>query len=138
VDGNGVERALAREDLPAEARDALASLRQSIERDYARLLEPAVTIDPTLRKPVESARNSALVGVGDVEKRLISHLKRQNEIVTGQLTRARTAMFPLGQEQERVLGAVSFLVRYGPDFITRVHETIATWVDSLEPVPGEA
>ena len=133
---DGLEADLARGDLPAEARDALAALREGIESEYQRLLGPATGIDPTLKKPVESARNSALVGVADIEKRLIAHLKRQNEVVAGQLARARSALYPLGRAQERVLNVASFLVRYGDDFVAQAQDTITRSWGNLEPAPG--
>jgi uncharacterized protein YllA (UPF0747 family) len=135
-DQDGLEADLARSELPAEARDSLAALREGIEREYQRLLGPATAIDPTLKKPVESTRNSALVGVADIEKRLIAHLKRQNEVVGGQLARLRNALYPLGRPQERVLGVASFLVRYGDAFVREGHEAVARSWDDLVRAPG--
>jgi len=107
------------------------ALRAGIEREYQRLLTPATSIDPTLKRPVESARNAALVGAAEIEKRLVAHLKRQNETLTAQVARARDSLFPLGKPQERVLNVTSFLVRYGDEFISQVGA-------SLEPASGKA
>lgn len=133
-----LETELLREELPVEAREALQALRQTLDREYLRLLPAASQVDPTLRKPIESARNAALAGVADVEKRLLSHVKKQSDIAASQLVRARTSLFPLGRPQERVLGTVSFLVRYGPGFVNAALAAATQWAASLEPAPRRA
>jgi bacillithiol biosynthesis cysteine-adding enzyme BshC len=124
-----LEAALVQSDMPEAATQALTSLRRTIEDEYDRLTEAAVAVDPTLKKPVQSAKHQALGGVAEVEKRLLSHLKQQNEILVSQLAKARTNLFPLGQPQERVLTVLPYLVRYGPDFLRAAYsacERLAT------------
>lgn len=127
-----LEQRLVRGDLPPEGAAALAALREALERDYATLQESATTIDPTLRKPVESARNAALAGVRDIEKRILSHLKQRNDTLLQQVARSRAALFPLGKPQERVLGIPPFLVRYGREFLTGALAEVRRWAAALE------
>jgi len=101
-------------------------------------LTPATAIDPTLKRPVESARNAALVGAAEIEKRLVGHLKRQNETLASQLARVRASLFPLGRPQERVLTVASFLVRYGDAFVSDASQAVERWATSLEPATGRA
>jgi bacillithiol biosynthesis cysteine-adding enzyme BshC len=131
-----LEQRLVRGDVPEAADAAFRRLRHALERDYGDVREAATAIDPTLEKPVESARNAALGGVRDVEKRLVSHLKQRNETLVQQIARARAALFPLGKPQERVLGLPAFLTRYGPDFVTTVLEAATRWLDGLEAPSG--
>jgi bacillithiol biosynthesis cysteine-adding enzyme BshC len=105
--------AIARESLPASATRALAELRGAIEARYAAVVEQAVAVDQTLEKTVLGARNQALAGTHDVEKKLIAAAKRHQETVLGQIDRARAQLFPGGKPQERVLTAASFLSRHG-------------------------
>lgn len=130
-----LEQRLVRGDLPAEVEDGLTALRAALEREYDLLRDAAVGIDPTLRKPVESTRNTALAGVRDIEKRIISHLKQRNATLVQQVARTRSALFPLGKPQERVLGVPPFLVRYGPDFVTAALAEVRAWAEALEAPP---
>ena len=75
--------------------------------------------------------SAALAGATDIEKRLVAHLKRQNETLASQLARARASLFPLGKPQERVLTVASFLIRYGDLFL-------ADAAKAIEPAPGRA
>ena len=42
-------------------------------------------IDPTLARPIQGARQQALAGTQDIEKKLVQHLKRRQETELGQL-----------------------------------------------------
>jgi uncharacterized protein YllA (UPF0747 family) len=91
------------------------------------LLQSAIDIDPTLARPVEGAKNQALSGLNDIEKKLVQHLKRRQEVELGQLAKARALVLPDNQPQERVLTVVPFLARYGPALIGELSEAVGSW-----------
>ena len=123
-----LEARLVRHDLPPEAIATLTSLRNGIEQQYGRLLESVVKMDPTLERTVESARNAALAGTQTIEKKLVASLKRlEGETLVRQIARARAAVYPAGQPQERVLTIASFLIRYGPDLVDALEQEVARW-----------
>jgi bacillithiol synthase len=123
-----LEARLVRHELPPEAVATLTALRHGIEQQYGRLLESVVKIDPTLARTVESARNAALGGAQTIEKKLVASLKRlEGETLMRQIARARAAVYPAGQPQERVLTIASFLIRYGPDLVDALEQEVARW-----------
>ena len=87
----------------------------------------AVEIDPTLARPTQAARQQALAGTQDIEKKLVQHLKRRQETELGQLARVRTAVAPNGKPQERVLTVAPFLARYGPDLLAQLTDAFEAW-----------
>jgi len=133
-----LEQRLVRGELSPDAQTALATLRDTIEREYDVVRDSAMTVDPTLRKPVESARNTALSGVRDVEKRIVSHLKQRNETLVQQVARTRAALFPLGKPQERVLCVPPFLTRYGDAFRTTVYAEVGRWAKGAVEAPPDS
>ena len=104
---------IAREGLPPSMSDALAALRATITERYATVQAEVAKIDATLAKPAENARNQALMGSQEIEKKLVSALKRTAETAIAQVARARDQLYPDGQPQERVISTVSFLARHG-------------------------
>lgn len=126
------EAGIAEADMPENATAALRGLRKALGSEYARLQETAVTIDPTLKKSVTSHRNAALAGVNDIEKRIVTHLKKQNEILVQQIAKARHNLFPNGKPQERVLNVVPYLIRYGEEFVEAALQASDVWSGSLE------
>lgn len=131
-----LESRLVRSQLPAETRVALERLREALESGYAAIERGAGEIDPTLVRPVQGARNQALAGAQDVEKKLVQHLKRRQETELSQIARARTAVQPGGKPQERVLTVAPLIARYGPALVTDLGEAIESWyAGALEGAP---
>jgi len=123
-----LEARLVRHELPPEAVDTLAALRRGIEEQYGRLRESVAKVDPTLERTLESARNAALAGTQTIEKKLVASLKRlEGETLVRQIARARAAVYPGGQPQERVLTLASFLIRYGPALVDALEQEVARW-----------
>lgn len=122
-----VEGRLVRDQLPPEVAATLDNLKEEIRSAYGRVSDGARRVDPTLERTVESARNAALGGMQDIEKKIVAALKRANETLVGQLARARSALFPSGQPQERVLTYASMAIRYGPALLTALAEEVARW-----------
>ena len=128
--GAQLEARVARTHLPAEAVDALARLRQSLEREYGVLEDVARQVDPTLERPIQGLKGQALSGSHDAEKKMVQHLKRRHETETAQIARARTAVQPGGHPQERVLTIAPFLARYGAGFLVSLLDVMTAWYDS--------
>ncbi len=122
-----LEARLARDAVPAEIAETLGRLRAVIDSQYERLTTEIARIDPTLERTVQSARNAALGGTHEIEKKLVASLKRANETLAGQVARARAALMPESKPQERVLTVASFLVRYGPGLIDAIESEVARW-----------
>jgi uncharacterized protein YllA (UPF0747 family) len=122
-----LEGRLMRSQLPPEALEALASIRQALERGYETIGRSATEIDPTLVRSIQGVQQQALAGSQEVEKKLVQHLKRRQETELGQIGRARNAVLPLNKPQERVLTVAPFLARYGPDLITNLTDEIERW-----------
>lgn len=122
-----LEARLVRSQLPGDATQALAALRTAVESQYDVLARAAETIDPTLARPVQGARQQALGGVQDVEKKLVQHLKKRQETELGQIARARTSVLPNGKPQERVLTVAPFLARYGPALLEDLGREMESW-----------
>ena len=125
-----LEARLAREALPPELAAMLTQLRADVEGRYAQLAEEVKRVDPTLERTVQSARNSALAGTQEIEKKLVASLKRGNETLVSQLARARAALAPGGKPQERVFTAASFLARYGSGLLDAIDAEVARWADA--------
>lgn len=123
--------ALAREALPADAVEALAALRGGLESGYAAVREAAIRLERTLERPVETARNQALHGADEIEKRLVAALKRNNDTALQQLARAKANLFPSGKPQERVLTAATYLARHGRPLMAMLHEAARAHVERL-------
>lgn len=135
ADEGALASRLARQELPAGAVAALAALREAMMGCYADLQGEAVAVERTLEKTVENARNQALVGVNEVEKRIVAALRRNSETVVRQVTRARGQLFPGGRPQERVLSGLSFVARHGSAVLDLLAEAARAHVRAVLEAP---
>ena len=122
-----LENRLARADMPEDLAAALEALRDDVAARFQRISGDVQLIDPTLERTVESARNAALAGTNEIEKKLVASLKRAQGTVAAQLARARAALAPNSKPQERVLTAASFMARYGTALLADVEAEVARW-----------
>lgn len=127
-----LEARLVKADIPPEAARAISQLHAVLSQEYENLLGAVGQVDPTLKKPVQAAGHNAVRALEGLEKRLVSHLKKKNEIVVQQLAKARRSLLPDGKPQERVLSIVPYLVRYGDSFLDAVSNSCTEWTRTLE------
>jgi bacillithiol synthase len=125
-----LENRLVRDALPDDLRQLLDTLRGHLEADYGQLVELVKRVDPTLERTAVGARNAALGGTQDIEKKVVAAVKRSSETLVGQITRARAALYPNGEPQERVLTYASFAIRYGPSLLDHLTAEVARWADA--------
>lgn len=119
-----------RDELPEDVTATVAGLRDQIAECYGKLVDATQSIDPTLKSPVENARNSSQKTLADIEKKIVSHLKKKNEVGVEQLKKASLNLYPNGEPQERVINALTYLARYGTEFMDAVLRKIETPLDS--------
>ena len=80
---------------------------------------------------MQSARNAALAGTNEIERKLVASLKRSQGAVLSQLARARAALAPGGKPQERMLTIASFLARYSGSLLDEIDAEVARWAQGL-------
>lgn len=126
-----LETRIAKAELPPELAESLKALRDDVESRFARITGEVQQLDPTLERTVQSARNAALAGTNEIEKKLVASLKRTQGTLLSQLGRARAALMPDGKPQERVLSIVSFLARYSLTLLDQIDAEVARWAAGL-------
>lgn len=130
---------IARQEMPTAAASAFAAAREAVTNSYAALQTQMVAVDATLEKTAAGARNQSLVALAELEKKLVSALKRNSETTMLQVSRARDQLYPTGHSQERVLSVISFMARHGEAVLDLVLAAARRHAQLLlEATPGEA
>jgi bacillithiol biosynthesis cysteine-adding enzyme BshC len=103
----------------------VSSARDELSRRLAELKARATAIDPTLAGFIDKEQGRIFHQLEIIEKKLLQAVKRQNEILTQQITKAAHALYPNHHLQERELSFVPFLCKYGRGFVHGLHEQMA-------------
>ena len=121
-----VLNAVLEAQLPPSVETSLDEAARTLEQRMERLTKEVVQIDPTL----EGASRSTLSRMQDDLKKLhgkiIQAAKRKDETLRRQFQNARAQAFPGGEPQERVVGFVYFLNKYGPALVDRLYTELPT------------
>jgi len=115
---------LLQAQLPKEVEGALAEAAQQLQQAMQRVIGVVPAVDPTLTGAARTTLGKMEHDLGALQNKVIQAAKKRDETLRRQFTRAQAQMFPSGQPQERTLGMVFFLNRYGPALADRLLEEL--------------
>jgi len=111
--------------LPKAIEEAHAGASKAVEDGMARLIETLPLIDATLAGAARSSLGRMQHDLRALHEKIVQAAKRRDETLRRQFTRTRALAFPDGHPQERTIGFVSFLNRYGPALVDRLHDELS-------------
>ena len=115
---------LLAEQLPDEINTAVTTISENISEQLSNIESAVPTIDPTLVGTVKSTQGRLDKELRNLKTKIIQAAKRRDEILRRQFSRARSHSFPGGSLQERSIGSIYFLNRYGEAFFDRLLEQL--------------
>ena len=115
---------LLESQLPPTVEQALTAVSGLIGERMDALAQVVPQIDPTLEGTVRTTQGKMQHEMQTLHNKVIQAAKRKDETLRRQFQRAQALSFPLGHPQEREVGFVWFLNRYGPALITRLVEDV--------------
>jgi uncharacterized protein YllA (UPF0747 family) len=120
-------RAVLRRDLPEAIPAALERLRAAVDAAAAGLTEVGSAMDPVLTRAVESRRRRLRFVAEDLERLMLRHHRKRDDIAWSQYLRLRARLMPLDRPQERVIGTAAALGRWGTAWIDAAGEAADAW-----------
>jgi bacillithiol biosynthesis cysteine-adding enzyme BshC len=111
---------LLESQLPQSVEQAIKDAEDTVRGTMERVVEAMPAVDPTLAGAARTTLAKMEQDLRGLQNKMIQAAKRRDETLRRQFMRAQAQIFPLGQAQERTLGSVYFLNRYGPAVIDRL------------------
>jgi bacillithiol biosynthesis cysteine-adding enzyme BshC len=115
---------LLESQLPPTVEQAIQGAAASIEERMATIATTVPQIDPTLEGAVQSTLARMQHDLKTLHNKVIQAAKRRDETLRRQFKHAQALTFPHGHPQEREIGFVWFLNRYGPAMVDRLMEDL--------------
>ena len=110
--------------LPPDVDRSLKDAGNAIRAAMQRVAEALPALDPTLAGAAKTTVGKMEHDLHALEGKVIHAAKRRDETLRRQFLRAQAQIFPSGHLQERTLGVVFFLNRYGPALVDRLIEDL--------------
>jgi bacillithiol synthase len=115
---------LLQSQLPAAVDQSLRDAAAQIQQSMTRVVEALPALDPTLAGAAKTTLGKMEHDLHSLQNKVIHAAKRRDETLRRQFMRAQAQAFPHGHPQERTLGVVYFLTRYGPGLVDRLLEDL--------------
>jgi uncharacterized protein YllA (UPF0747 family) len=117
---------LLESQLPPGVDAAMQDVSSLLQERMEQLTTSVVQIDPTLEGAARSAFGRMQDDLKKLHGKIIQAAKRKDETLRRQFHHVQAQAFPDGHPQERSVGFVHFLNKYGPVLIDRLLEELPT------------
>ncbi|MFP5378292.1 MAG: bacillithiol biosynthesis cysteine-adding enzyme BshC, partial [Vicinamibacteria bacterium] len=115
---------LLEDQLPPTVEQALTEAAEAIRTRMAAVAAAVPLIDPTLEGAVRSTEGRMEQDLRTLHNKVIQAAKRRDETLRRQFHRAQAQAFPHGHPQEREVGLIWFVNRYGPAIVDRLLDVL--------------
>ena len=110
--------------LPASVEQSLRDAASQTQQAMARVVEALRSLDPTLEGAAKTTLGKMDHELRSLHSKVIHAAKKRDETLRRQFVRAQAQAFPHGHPQERTLGVVYFLNKYGPGLVDLLLEEL--------------
>jgi bacillithiol biosynthesis cysteine-adding enzyme BshC len=121
-----VRETIAAKSLPADLQARFAAAYAGVDRSMTALRDSIGELDATLIGAADRARTSMWYQVNRLHRRAARAELFRNEVNTWHADTLSNALFPNKVLQEREIGGVSFVARYGPSLLEKIYSAIRT------------
>lgn len=106
--------------LPSSVEQALQDASRAVNLAMEDLIAAVPAVDPTLEGAARSTLGRMQHELQSLHAKTLQAAKKRDETLRRQFKRTRAQAFPDGHAQERTIGHVYFLNRYGPVLVDRL------------------
>jgi bacillithiol synthase len=110
--------------LPDELQGAFDSAAQSLEQSFSNVKNALNRLDKTLVEAADNAASKMQHQLESLRARAARAELRQSEVIGRHAQQLSNSLFPNKVLQEREIGAIYFLARYGVEFLQTLHDTL--------------
>jgi uncharacterized protein YllA (UPF0747 family) len=115
---------LLQAQLPVSVEASVQDAMRAIDEQMAVVTREVTQVDPTLEGTARSTVTRMQDDLKKLHAKIIQAAKRKDETLKRQFHHARALIFPGGHPQEREVGFVYFLNKYGPALVDRLAEEL--------------
>jgi bacillithiol biosynthesis cysteine-adding enzyme BshC len=115
---------LLQAQLPASVEASVQDAARTVEERINVVAQEVAQIDPTLEGAARSTLSRMQDDLKKLHGKIIQAAKRKDETLKRQFRHAQAQAFPGGHPQEREIGFVYFLNKYGPAFVEHLAEDL--------------
>ena len=117
---------LAQKTLPPELDEQFRAALATVTQTMAQVKESLTDVDTTLVEAAERATSKMRYQVGRLHRRAARAALRRTHVLSQHASMVEEALYPEKSLQERTVGAIYFLAKYGPDLVDTLADVAGT------------
>lgn len=121
---DALRRTMAARILPAELQEAFDHAEKSLDSALGAVTHSLERLDPTLVDAGRQAQSKIRYQLDNLRSRAARAEARHSEMIDRHAAQLGNALFPNKALQERAVGGISFLSRYGQDLLRQLYEAV--------------
>jgi len=119
-----LRREIAARSLPADLQESFEAAKKSFDENFAAMKGKLEKLDRTLVDAAETARSKMEHQLEKLHAQAARAAALKGELVTRHADSLSQALYPEKGLQERVVGGIYFLARYGDELLQQLYDTI--------------
>jgi len=119
-----LRRRVSAQSLPEDLQAAFESARRSFDSNLTVIKEKLEKLDRTLVDAAETARSKMQYQLERLQSQAARAEAQKSELVSRHADALTQALYPEKSLQERTIGGVYFLARYGREILSQLYDTI--------------
>ena len=119
-----LRKQIAAKQLPADLKAAFEAAKQSFDANLSAVKEKLERLDRTLVDAAETARSKMQHQLEKLYSQAARAEEQKGEVVTRHATILSEALYPEKGLQERTVGGIYFLARYGLNLLNDLHDAV--------------
>jgi bacillithiol biosynthesis cysteine-adding enzyme BshC len=121
-----LRREIASHSLPADLQAAFDAARQSFDANFSAVKDKLEKLDRTLVDAAETSRSKMQHQLEKLYAQAARSEAQKGELVTRHAAHLSASLYPDKGLQERAIGGIYFLARYGQEFLRELYAAIHT------------
>ena len=115
---------LASRSLPEDLQGAIEAAQKSLDANLSAIKEKLALLDPTLVDAAETARSKMQHHIEKLHAQAARAEAQKSELLSRHADTLSNALYPDKGLQERAVGGMYFIARYGREFLQQIYSTI--------------
>jgi bacillithiol synthase len=121
---SALRQRLAAQNLPEDLQEAFTLAARSLESNMATVREKLARLDPTLAEAAQTSESKIQYQLERLKAQAAKAELRQAEVIGRHADTLSQALYPNKGLQERAVGGIYFVARYGVDLLRQLHDAI--------------
>jgi len=130
-----VREIIATKSLPADLQARFSEAYAGVEKSMAALRDSIGKLDSTLIQSADHARTSMWYQINRLHRRAARAELLRSDVIARHANALSDALLPNKILQEREIGGISFVARYGPGLLQKIYESIHTGCHDHQIIP---